>query len=69
LFSGKAIVVIGARQTGKTTSINNIISNLQDVLVLNGDDDGRKKQEKILRPIQHFGLFLHLYGNSNIKSN
>jgi len=38
LFSGKAIVVIGARQTGKTTSINNIISNLPDVLVLNGDD-------------------------------
>jgi predicted AAA+ superfamily ATPase len=38
LFSGKAILVIGARQTGKTTSVNNIISNLQDVLVLNGDD-------------------------------
>ena len=38
LFSGKAIVVVGARQTGKTTSINNVISNLQDVLVLNGDD-------------------------------
>ena len=38
LFSGKAIVVIGARQTGKTTSINNIINNLPDVLVLNGDD-------------------------------
>jgi len=38
LFSGKAIMVIGARQTGKTTSINNIINNLQNVLVLNGDD-------------------------------
>ena len=38
LFSGKAIVVIGARQIGKTTLINNIISNLQDVLSLNGDD-------------------------------
>ena len=38
LFSGKAIVVIGARQTGKTTSINNVINNLQNVLVLNGDD-------------------------------
>ena len=38
LFSGKAIVVIGARQTGKTTLINNIINNLQDVLTLNGDD-------------------------------
>jgi len=38
LFSEKAIVVIGARQTGKTTSVNNIISNLQNVAVLNGDD-------------------------------
>jgi len=38
LFSGKAIVVIGARQIGKTTSISNIVSNLQNVLVLNGDD-------------------------------
>jgi predicted AAA+ superfamily ATPase len=38
MFSGKAIMVIGARQTGKTTSINNIVSHLQDVLVLNGDD-------------------------------
>jgi predicted AAA+ superfamily ATPase len=38
MFSEKAIMVIGARQTGKTTSINNIIRNLQDVLVLNGDD-------------------------------
>jgi len=38
LFSGKVIVVIGARQTGKTTSINNIVSTLQDVLVMNGDD-------------------------------
>ena len=38
LFSGKAIVVIGARQIGKTTSINNVIRGLQDVLMLNGDD-------------------------------
>ena len=38
LFSGKAIVVIGARQTGKTTSVNNILTILQDVLILNGDD-------------------------------
>jgi predicted AAA+ superfamily ATPase len=38
LFSGKAIVVIGARQTGKTTSINNIVGNLHDVLALTGDD-------------------------------
>jgi predicted AAA+ superfamily ATPase len=38
MFSGKAIMVIGARQTGKTTSINNVISKLQDVLSLNGDD-------------------------------
>ena len=38
LFTGKAVIVIGARQTGKTTSINNIISSMDDVLVLNGDD-------------------------------
>jgi predicted AAA+ superfamily ATPase len=38
LFTGKVILVIGARQTGKTTSINNIVSKLHNVLVLNGDD-------------------------------
>jgi len=38
MFSGKAIVVIGARQTGKTTSINSILESYNDVLYLNGDD-------------------------------
>ncbi|MCL2501683.1 MAG: AAA family ATPase [Bacteroidales bacterium] len=38
LFTGKAIVLLGPRQTGKTTLIHNIIRNVQDVLVLTGDD-------------------------------
>lgn len=32
LFKDKAIVLIGARQTGKTTSIMNIIRSQQNVL-------------------------------------
>jgi predicted AAA+ superfamily ATPase len=35
---GKAIIVVGARQTGKTTSINNIVRTFQNVLFLSGDD-------------------------------
>lgn len=38
LFKDKAIVLIGARQTGKTTSIMNIIRSQQNVLELDGDD-------------------------------
>ena len=38
LFSGKAIVVIGARQIGKTTSIFQLISKYENVLILDGDD-------------------------------
>jgi predicted AAA+ superfamily ATPase len=38
LFKDKAIVLIGARQTGKTTSIMNIIRSQQNVLDLDGDD-------------------------------
>ena len=39
LFKGKAIVLIGARQTGKTTLIENIISSYsQETLVLSGDE-------------------------------
>ena len=38
LFKDKAIVLIGARQTGKTTSIINIIRSQQNVLELDGDD-------------------------------
>ncbi|MDO9633976.1 MAG: ATP-binding protein [Paludibacter sp.] len=38
MFSGKAIVVIGARQTGKTTSLLNLLQSYSDVLLLDGDD-------------------------------
>jgi predicted AAA+ superfamily ATPase len=38
MFSGKAIVVIGARQTGKTTSLLNLLQAYPDVLLLDGDD-------------------------------
>lgn len=38
LFSGKAIIVLGARQTGKTTLLKKIISQKNDVLWLNADE-------------------------------
>ncbi len=38
LSSGKAIVLLGPRQTGKTTLMEKIISKLENPLVLNCDD-------------------------------
>ena len=39
LFKGKAIIVSGARQVGKTTMLEQILQNYQDkLLVLDGDD-------------------------------
>ena len=38
MFSGKAIIVIGARQIGKTTSILNLLKSYPEVLMLDGDD-------------------------------
>jgi len=37
-FTGKAIVVTGPRQAGKTTLIRNILNDKNDVLILDGDD-------------------------------
>ena len=37
-FCGKAILIMGARQTGKTTLIKSICRNRDDVLWLNGDE-------------------------------
>lgn len=38
LFSGKALVLMGARQTGKTTLLKQIFQSRQDVMWLNGDE-------------------------------
>lgn len=38
LFKGKAIILFGARQTGKTTLLKAILSNYDKVLWLNGDE-------------------------------
>lgn len=38
LGSDKAIIIIGARQVGKTTLLNSIFSNMENVMWLNGDD-------------------------------
>lgn len=37
-FKGKAVILIGPRQSGKTTLINKVIGHLDNVLFLNGDD-------------------------------
>ncbi|MCS7036066.1 MAG: ATP-binding protein [Saprospiraceae bacterium] len=38
LFKGKAIILTGPRQTGKTTLLKQIFDGMRDVLWLNGDD-------------------------------
>ncbi|HMY80747.1 MAG TPA: AAA family ATPase [Candidatus Absconditabacterales bacterium] len=38
LFKGKAVIVYGARQVGKTTLCHAITKNYEHVLYLNGDD-------------------------------
>ena len=38
LFSGKALILLGARQVGKTTLLEQIVSNREDCLWLNGDE-------------------------------
>ncbi len=38
LFKGKAVILKGPRQTGKTTLLRQIFSKMPDVLWLNGDD-------------------------------
>ena len=37
-FKGKAIVLIGARQVGKTTLLQELTNGTNDVLWLNGDE-------------------------------
>jgi hypothetical protein len=38
LFKNKAIIVIGARQIGKTTLLNELLSSYENTLFLDGDD-------------------------------
>lgn len=38
LFSGKAVILLGARQVGKTTLLNDLVANQPDCLWLNGDE-------------------------------
>lgn len=38
LFGGKAIIILGARQVGKTTMIKNLFGESSDMLWLNGDE-------------------------------
>ena len=38
LNTGKAIILLGARQTGKTTLLKHLVENKKGVLWLNGDE-------------------------------
>jgi len=38
LFAGKAIILIGPRQVGKTTILRELIGNRQDAIWMNGDE-------------------------------
>ena len=38
LFSGKAIIITGPRQAGKSTLINKVVEGEKDILLLDGDD-------------------------------
>lgn len=40
LFKGKAIILMGSRQTGKTSLLHTIFAQREDVVWLNGDDIG-----------------------------
>lgn len=48
LFTGKAIIILGARQTGKTTLLNQLFKDTPDTVWLSGDDpDVQNVFEKI----------------------
>jgi len=40
---GKALIILGARQVGKTTLLNSLVGEEQDVLFLNGDEPDKKE--------------------------
>lgn len=63
MFSGKAIIVLGARQTGKTTLIRQLLENRTDkILWLNADNElSRQSLEN-----QNIERLRGLLGNANI---
>jgi uncharacterized protein len=71
--SGKAIIVLGPRQTGKTTLIENIVAPGGDYLLLNGDDlMDREKLEsqntEVLRQIIGKKKFIFIDEAQRIKN-
>ena len=62
LNQGKAIILMGARQTGKTTLIKNLFQNADEVLWLNGDE---QDVQKIFSDISATRLKA-LFGNKKI---
>lgn len=44
LFKGKALVVIGARQVGKTTMLHNLIEHLNEKIWLNADENNVRER-------------------------
>lgn len=40
----KAIILLGARQVGKTTLLKNILKNDQNTLIINGDEPDSNEQ-------------------------
>ncbi|MDR9487296.1 ATP-binding protein [Salibacter sp.] len=63
MFSGKAIVINGPRQVGKTTLINELLNNQnQNVLFLDGDD--QKIRELLSEPLE--SQIAQIIGNNKI---
>ena len=62
LFKGKALIVIGARQTGKTTMLHNISKKFESVLWLNADENSVR--ERLTNPSLH--SLAYIIGNYKI---
>jgi predicted AAA+ superfamily ATPase len=62
LFSGKAIIVLGARQVGKTTMIKNMFLNNDTLLWLNGDETDIQNLFKDMSSTR----FKAIFGNKKI---
>ncbi len=62
LFSGKAIIILGARQVGKTTLIKNMFLNNDTLLWLNGDETDIQNLFKDMSSTR----FKAIFGNKKI---